>query len=186
MIERTEENRILTTHGRPFWPLNPRPEDVGLNDIASALSKNCRFCGHVREFYSVAQHSYIVSTLVPEEYALCGLLHDASEAYLSDICRPIKPHLSNYYEIEERLMNVIAEVFGFPWPMPKVVKDVDTRLLATEQRDLRDRPTGERDPWSDHVEPYSFEITPWAPETARVAFLRRFKEINNWRALRGD
>src|ERR1017187_10636100 len=76
---------ITTFSGIHFWPLLPNPADIRIEDIAHALSNQCRFAGHAREFYSVAEHSVRVSQLCPPEDALWGLLHDASEAYLTDV-----------------------------------------------------------------------------------------------------
>src|SRR5574342_1090607 len=81
---------IITYTGRLFWPLSPRLEDINILDICHALSNQTRFTGHTREFYSVAQHSCLVSDLLPEKFKLDGLLHDASEAYLMDLARPVK------------------------------------------------------------------------------------------------
>ena len=81
---------MVTYTGKEFYPLDPNPADIDIKDIAHALSNCCRFAGHIKSFYSVAQHSVIVSELCEPENALAGLLHDASEAYLSDIARPVK------------------------------------------------------------------------------------------------
>ena len=81
---------IQTMSGVIFYPLDPRPEEIRIEDIAHALSHQCRFAGHCREFYSVAEHSVRVSRELPQEFMLWGLLHDASEAYLVDLPRPIK------------------------------------------------------------------------------------------------
>lgn len=81
---------IQTFSGRQFFPLEPRVEDVCIEDIAHGLSNLCRYAGHCECFYSVAQHCLLVSRVVPREHALRGLLHDASEAYLIDVPRPIK------------------------------------------------------------------------------------------------
>lgn len=101
---------IQTFTGRPFWPLDPRPEDVAIEDIAHPLSNICRFTGHCRWFYSVAQHSIIMAELV----GLPGLLHDGSEAYATDVPRPIKrlPEMWPYREAEAVLQGVIFERFG--------------------------------------------------------------------------
>ena len=103
---------IQTFTGRMFWPIDPQPDEVDIEDIAHALSNVCRFCGHTREFYSVAQHSVLVSEIVPAAFALEGLLHDATEAYISDVARPVKPYLTNYKEIEINLYRAIAKRFN--------------------------------------------------------------------------
>jgi hypothetical protein len=144
---------IQTYSGGQFWPLDPRAEEVEIADIAHALSNMCRFTGHVKEFYSVAQHSVLVAELVPTEHKLWALLHDASEAYLHDLPRPLKrsqPFGALYKGHEARLMEVICEKFGLPAEEPPCVKDADTRLLMTERRDLMGR---EVEPWKDQAEP---------------------------------
>ena len=129
---------IQTFTGRRFYPLQPRFEDVCLIDIAHALSNICRFTGHTKTFYSVAQHSVLVSTLVGSDplTQLWALLHDASEAYLCDIAKPVKPLLTGYVEAEERVMRVIAEKFDLGWPRPEIIHTADMQALATERRDL--------------------------------------------------
>src|SRR5579885_2784587 len=81
---------IQTYCGVAFYPLDPRPEEILIEDIAHALSMLCRFTGHVKRFYSVAQHCVYVSHRCDPKDALWGLLHDAAEAYLNDISRPVK------------------------------------------------------------------------------------------------
>lgn len=152
---------IQTFTGRKFWPLDPEPGDVDARDIAHGLSLQCRFGGHVREFYSVAEHSVRVSLECPPELALCGLMHDASEAYLVDVPRPIKPYLAGYGAAEERLMRVIADKFGFPWPMPEPVRRADERLLVKEARALLNGSLEE------------FELLPWAHDVPNCEALRR-------------
>lgn len=138
---------IQTYTGAQFWPLDPRPSEVRTEDIAHALSMQCRFAGHCRVFYSVAEHSVRVSQLLrawghPPLAQLAGLLHDASEAYLVDVPRPLKPHLPGYSEIERRVMDAICERFGLPrWALATdarwgAVRHADAVLLATEARDL--------------------------------------------------
>lgn len=169
---------IYTASGRKFWPLQPRPEEVYIEDIARALSNQCRFTGHTREFYSVAQHSCLVSDFLRKEgrvMALWGLLHDASEAYLSDIARPVKYQMPEYRQIEARLMEAVATRYALPMPEPPEVKHADNVLLMTERRDLLPG-AAEAGLWVD-VEPLPEGIVPWSPDYARSAFLDRFYDL---------
>lgn len=166
---------IVTYTGKAIEPLNPDPALIDIEDIAHALSNCCRFCGHVRRFYSVAQHSVMVSRIVPHEHALAGLLHDASEAYLSDIARPIKqqPEFGTVYKAAEtRLMCAISEKFGTEWPLPPSVKRADEILLRTEQRDLMpDLLRFEGDEYLDE------RISPWGPSWAKYEFLQQYARL---------
>jgi uncharacterized protein len=165
---------IQTHSGICFWPLDPRPEEIDIGDIAHALSLQCRFGGHCDLFYSVAQHSVYVSREVPEEYALWGLLHDAAEAYLVDLPRPLKRFCEMgrlYIEIEDRLMLAVCERFELPPVQPKAVKVADTVMLMTEKRDLM---SAIGKPWEDVAEPVTWRIEPWTPQEAERAFLERF------------
>lgn len=174
---RRPEHSIFTVTGRRVWPLDPDPSMFHIEDIAHSLSQQCRFTGHTSAFYSVAQHSVLVSEILAPEHALWGLLHDASEAYLSDIARPAKVQMPEYRQIEDRLERAIAEAFGLPWPMPVEVKGADTILLMTEKRDLMPR-SGEYSPiHSKGVMPLEYRITPWHPERAKSRFLSRYSEL---------
>jgi 5'-nucleotidase len=150
---------IQTFTGRRFYPAAPSPEDIDIVDIAHALSMLCRYTGHVKKFYSVAEHCLHVSREVPPEYALQGLLHDAAEAYVNDLARPMKrqPGMERYKEIEEGIERVIAEKFHIDFPYHESVKVADTRMLYTERRDLLTK-TSDWDKWDDRPElkrPYS-------------------------------
>lgn len=106
-----------TYTGNKIDPMNMTTSDISIQDIAHALSLTCRGGGHVSYFFSVAQHSINCMNEAKargwsERLQLACLLHDASEAYISDIIRPVKAHLSNYLEIESSIMNVILERFG--------------------------------------------------------------------------
>ena len=166
---------IRTYTGRHFDILNPDPLDVHIKDIAHALSLLCRFCGHVREFYSVAQHSVLVSQRVSPQHAFWGLLHDASEAYVADLSRPLKhaPEMSRYRTTEKHVMTAIAERLGLSMPEPPEVKLVDRRMCATEMRDLM----GAVYDWGVGQEPFPGEIIPWSPEKAEAEFARRYYEL---------
>ena len=160
-----------TFTGKAFHPMDPRPEEIEILDIAHALSMVCRFCGHCREFYSVAEHSIRCSVNVPEAYALAALMHDASEAYIADVLRPIKPYLIGYKDIESNVMAVIAKKYGFQWPLPAIVKHIDNVMLYTEKRDLLGTSPKE---WCDTTtEPLAEVIIPMK-DNVREIFLARF------------
>lgn len=130
------EGTIRTYSGLEINVFNPTPEMICIEDIAHALSNICRFGGHVNEFYSVAQHSIHVFELAEEEDKLLALLHDASEAYLYDMPTPIKKELPEYKKAEHKLMLVIAEKFGFDWPMNERIEIIDNKMLHWEFKQL--------------------------------------------------
>ena len=169
-------NSIFTYSGNRFWPLDPRSEEILIDDIAQSLSLICRFNGHICDFYSVAQHSVHVSYLCDKENALWGLLHDASEAYLADIPRPIKSLLPGYKDREKQVMEGICNKFGLPIVEPPDVKTADNVMLATEMRDLM--PNMDESP-PDCPEPEEWNIEPWHFDAAKKIFLQRFDELVN-------
>lgn len=148
-------------------------EDVRIADIAHALSIINRFTGHSKVPYSVAQHSVMVSRICEPEYALWGLLHDASEAYLGDMATPLKTLLPQYRELEEHVQKTIALAFGLAWPMPSVVKIADLRALMGEKRDLV---PGSAD-WGIDIEPACGPINPYCWHQAKKLFEDRYKEL---------
>jgi 5'-deoxynucleotidase YfbR-like HD superfamily hydrolase len=156
------EGIIRTVTGKYINVFEPTPEMIDLEDIAHALSMQPRFGGHLPYFYSVATHSCMCADAAPEGHKLAALLHDASEAYLLDVPSPIKSRLTNYYEIEDKLMAVIAQKFGFQWPLSDEVKAVDKQNLEAE--------------WEcfaiNHEQ--SFDIT---PAIAKSQFLQKFKML---------
>lgn len=175
--------RIATyTEGVAISPLNPDPADIVIEDISHALSNQCRFTGHTRYFYSVAQHSVAVSMLLPEKYALWGLLHDATEAYLSDIARPIKRFNADfgniYTMVEDGLMDAIITRFGLErtLPMPDVVKEVDNLMLANEIRHLMPQsPLYEG--WEAYADVPLSLLSQTYPEQAKTNFMHRYYEL---------
>jgi 5'-deoxynucleotidase YfbR-like HD superfamily hydrolase len=173
---------IQTHSGKRFDLLEPRADQVDIVDIAHSLANLCRFNGHVRQFYSVAQHSYFVSRIVGPEYALCGLLHDATEAYVGDMTRPLKSVMPRFKEVEDRIWLAIAERFGLPREIPPAVKHADNIALVTERRDLL-KPSGMR--WDEGLEavpPRPDHIRALDPGPARHAFINRFAELGGARA----
>src|SRR5690348_91204 len=123
---------IQTYSGQAFDPESPDPNTIHIYDIAVSLSRMPRFMGHSTRFLSVAEHCVNVAEMAPYDLKLTALMHDASEAYLVDIPRPIKPLLKGYTELEDKIMRVIADKFGFEWPMPDIIKELDTRHLWDE------------------------------------------------------
>ena len=153
------------------------PNDIDIEDIACALSNICRFNGHVQDFYSVAQHSVYVSYLVPPEFALEALLHDAAEAYCSEINSQLKQLLPDYRSVIKAVEAVIAAKFGLPASMSAAVKYADLVMLATERREL-DLDDGKHWPMLDGIEAdTSFLIAPLNPRQARVLFLQRLNDL---------
>src|SRR5690606_4110631 len=104
----THQGMIRTFTGIYVDVFDPTPEMICIEDIAHALAHQCRFAGHVKRFYSVAQHSVMCSRMVDRLYQMEALLHDASEAYLLDIPKPIKEKIVGYKEMEDRMMGLIA------------------------------------------------------------------------------
>lgn len=139
MNELVKPGQFRTFTGRYVYPLALRVDDVDLRDIAHALSNQCRFAGHIPTFYSVAQHSVLVASLAPPWAAKWALLHDASEAYLTDLPSPLKrlPEFSAYRAAEARASMVIAERFGLDAVCPDEVHAADKLALAIEMRDVR-------------------------------------------------
>ena len=171
---------LLTHSGGQWWPTDPRPEDCRLEDVAHALAHLCRYVGHVRRFYSVAEHSVHVSYMVPKELALEALLHDAAEAYIADIPRPLKRALPDYQRIERLNDLAVRTAFGLPHEEHPVVKEADTRILKTEALCLcTDLPEGIR--WFDGIEEdTTVQIFCWDVATAEREFLKRYYEIQSW------
>jgi hypothetical protein len=168
---------ILTAAGDYFNLVNPRQSNIDITTIAHALSHLCRFTGHTRTFYSVAQHSVMVSYLVPPEDALAGLLHDATEAYVGDVAAPLKQMLTDYQTIERGVEKAVFTHFGLPTSLPASVKYADRVALAIEARDLM--------PAIDHVWDIVRgidistmpTIEPWAPHKAKRVFLERYNSL---------
>ncbi|QYD70125.1 metal-dependent phosphohydrolase [Paraburkholderia edwinii] len=173
---------ILTASGRYFDFINPDPKSIRVFDIGRALSRICRFTGHTTKFYSVAQHSVLVSKVVPPEFALQGLFHDGSEAYLGDVSSPLKQLLPDYKAIEQRVEHAIATAFDLPEQLHPSIKQADLRLLVTEKRDLMPKARiGDVDTeawaWTRQFEPLPEVIVPMSPDEAYDAFMIRYLEV---------
>jgi uncharacterized protein len=172
---------IETFCGEGFHPLAPTLESIWIEDIAHALSNQCRFAGHTRELYSVAEHSVRVSWLVEElggdeSEQVWGLLHDGSEAYLGDWATPLKRSSigRHYRATEEQLMAAICRRFALPIEQPDIVHYADAVMLATEVRDLM---PGKPEHWPSLLYPHDERIAPWTPKEAKQHFLERFHAL---------
>jgi hypothetical protein len=139
---------ISTISGRRVDPLNAKPEDISIYEIAHSLSRTCRYNGHVGKFLSVARHSLWVSARLQTwghdaTMQLWGLLHDASEAYLGDMVKPLKhdPSMVKFVEAEDALEAVIAQAFNLPFPMPAEVKEADRFVTVEVELGMRLRDT---------------------------------------------
>jgi uncharacterized protein len=175
---------IQTVSGRRINPFEPEPELIEIGDIAQALSNQCRFGGHCRSFYSVAQHSCLLSDLLAAREAepvalLSALLHDAPEAYLVDLPHPLK-HRSElgaiYRETESRLHEAVCGRFALPLEPPPGLKELERGLLAAERRALMTVA------WSwpelEGAAPLDVAIEPWTPPDAKREFLARFERLD--------
>lgn len=178
----SEPSWIRTFTGNRFDPLNPDPLFIRILDIAHALSNITRFSGHTSRFYSVAIHSVLVSKILEHQgfdrrTQFEGLMHDASEAYLVDIPKPIKiqPFMQGYRDAERKLEEVLAKRFNMRYPLCEVIKKADVIALAMEARDLMGDP-------KDWESLYTVDCLPWTVETmpplaARDVFLARFATL---------
>lgn len=166
---------IQTFTGRHFSLLDPQLEDIDIQDIAHALSHMCRFTGHTSEFYSVAQHSVLVSLVCEPEDRKHALLHDAAEAFCCDISRPLKylPEMARYKDIEHVIQSRIYEAFHLAPEYGPSVKAADNRLVRAEAAKLM-RPIPS---WAS-VDP-DINIIPMSPRYAKSVFLDRFHELFN-------
>lgn len=165
---------ILTRGGSYFDLLDPHGSRIEIEDIAHALSNLCRFTGHTHMFYSVAEHSWWCSMIVSRSDALAALMHDAAEAFVGDVSRPLKSLIPDFRRIEHVVQSAICARFGLSLELPATVKEADLLMLASEQ--LHCMRSSDRWPGLDGVRPM---VVPhcWSPEVAREKFLERFAEL---------
>ncbi len=167
---------VSTFLGNRFYPLEPRIDRVAIEDIAHGLAYQCRFNGQTCEFYSVAQHSLVVASLVPPALRLAALLHDAAEAYVGDMVKPLKVLLPEFAGIEEKVSAIIAATFGIDFSDYGPIKQADLVALATEKRDLMPH-SAERWAYLDAIRALPAPIVAMGPGEAKRAFLAEFERL---------
>lgn len=158
---------MQTFKGRKFFPLDPRADEVFIDDIAHALAQLCRFGGHCLRFYSVAEHSVLVARAAPSELKRAALLHDATEAYAVDIPRPLKHSLPDYRAAEDLIGAAIAERFAIPL-QSTVVKVLDRAILVDEARQNMAPPPQQ---WAGPTQGLGITLQFWTPAEAEREFL---------------
>lgn len=171
MTEIETSAEINTYSGRVVRPLQLRAEDVDIVDIAHSLAMTCRFNGHTRGHYSVAQHSIVLSRIVPSSLAFYALLHDAAEAYVHDVVRPLKPLYRigghSFDTVEARILEVILLRYGLGPRVPSAVMIADSDLTRRELHGLLHQ--------CNHP---VFACEFWTWQEAETAFLSRFDELS--------
>lgn len=171
---------IQTFTGRSFYPLDPLADEVAIEDIAHGLAMVCRYGGHTRKFYSVAEHSIACSYYVEPQFALHALLHDATEAYIGDMVRPLKndPSMLEFRQIEALVEVAIAERFDIEWTLEArtAVKVVDDRIIVDEVNALMADPSFLALHYPDLL-PLGWEPRTFPPEGAEHWFLSRFNDL---------
>lgn len=167
---------MQTYTGRAFYPMHAKPEDVDPLDIGHALSLLCRYGGHVNRFYSVAEHCVRMSYWVPVEDAPWALLHDATEAYMGDMVRPLKDSMPEYRQAEVALMHTICRRFRMDPMCPRSVHEADARIILDERAVLLGPPPAL---WTsvDHLKPLGVSIEGWSPNYAKARYLKRLREL---------
>jgi len=166
---------MQTYTGKRFDFINVDVDNIDIVDIAHSLAYSCRYGGHCKEFYSIAQHSVICSAYVPQEYQFEALMHDAAEAYIGDIVSPLKGQLRNLPAIERVIEQSIANKFGLIYPFPPVILKVDRQLALAERKFL----FNDLIPWDIHEDPLDLpKLAPWHPIQAESTFMQAFDFFN--------
>ena len=169
-----------TYSGCRFWPLDPRPEEIHLVDVAHHLAMKCRYGGAVRQFYSVAEHSVIVSQYVPARFAREALLHDAAEAYIGDMIRPLKhqPEMAAFREIEDRIYPAVMAAFDITsTPESRAaIEEIDDRIVVDETDALMHDPKKYRGRYPD-LKPLGCVIAALEWQQARSIFAHQFRDV---------
>ena len=180
MTTQQTESCITTASGKFFDILRPEEYEFDIEEIATALSNLCRYTGHVNRFYSVAEHSVLVSRIVPERLQLAGLLHDASEAYLGDVSSPLKRLLPEYKAIERNVQAAIAQRFGLGDDLEHTeIHEADKRMYWQERQSVADNGVRDRLWHQDLRATRKVEAMGMLPNMARRMFIKRYRELVN-------
>jgi 5'-deoxynucleotidase YfbR-like HD superfamily hydrolase len=175
-MNNTQHLAITTRSGRQVNLLDPQYSQIDIGDIAHGLAYQCRFNGQTSRFYSIAQHSLMVASILPDHLKMAGLLHDAAEAYVGDVVQPLKVLLPDYQAIENRFAQAIGLRFNVDLDHHPEVKQADLIALATEKRDLLPR---EKCTWDllKGIKPLDRLTLPMSPEQSEDTFMRVFMEL---------
>lgn len=174
-VTRNGDGVFSTRSGQLIDIMNPTADMIRLEDIALALSHVCRFGGQVNHFYSVAQHSVLVSYLCDQKHAMCGLMHDAAEAYIGDVIKPLKNILGDVYEdIETKFTYAIFDKFGLDPDAIKNIEQADKQALQIEHDYLRGIDT---ETLNKTLKSYGLISGAWSSFTSRSGFMGRYADI---------
>jgi hypothetical protein len=171
---------MMTAGVRRYWPHDPRPEEIYIDDVAHHLSMECRFTGACKRFYSVAEHCVLVSKLIADAFAFEGLMHDAHEAYTRDMASPTKQSLPDYKAMEAKNWRAMARRFQMAEELPHQVHEADMLAYQIERQQLMP------------AAPVEWGLGEWTnlpnvgrlglpPEEAEALFLSRFEELQKAR-----
>ena len=172
---------MITASGRRFYPLDPRPEDVDWSDVAHHLARLCRYGGAVAGWYSVAEHCCLMTDWMLErgdiDMARYALVHDAPEAYIGDVIRPIKPDLPAFRGIEEPIEVMMLGMLGLAPELPTAVKQADTLIIGDEQAQLFSPDVLARANWLPMAGMLGVTCLQWERDQARDEWAARFRAL---------
>lgn len=163
-----------------YHDLDLETQDLGIEDIAQGLSNSSRYAGQPSRFYSISEHCFWCSHMVPSEFALEALMHDAAESVMTDLPHPLKELLPEYKAMEHRLEAAIARKYGLIFPYPPIVKEVDIRMRLTEMPQIFTC-KGRNMLSSTGLEPFQIKLACWSPSEARMMFTKRYDQLTKVR-----
>lgn len=174
-LYQVEDGWLETYTGLQFRFNEPTADMISIDDIAHALSLLCRYNGHVKRFYSVAEHCTLMAYWMrdrgfPKDQVFTALMHDCAEAYIGDMARPVKVTMPRFKELEGRIEQAAAEKFPMMvYPFPKIIKELDSRILNDERTQVMNPSDNV---WgTDDLEPLGVTCRFWSPEEAKNRFL---------------